>query len=157
MSLVLLPTGPANHNTVIMSASWDQVCAYSEAGGPVPWLGSSPTAPFTRHQWTVGGSVPPEATHVLLRVKLKAYVPGGAGVGYCQANCRVPIDGQPMNHFIHAEEWGREAGNSGVGRRVTFATLFAPVIDGKVTIDVAHEIYGRGLVEFAAYLEGYVE
>lgn len=141
-NLHVLPVGPANHHSIIMSKGYTATKPYNNEG--------------ERFCWKVEEPVPCNATALLLRFKLKAYVPSGAGKGYCQGNIRFVNEEATMNHFIHVDEWGRGEGNSGEGRRVAYATVFAPIKDGKVEVDVAHEISGRGNIEFVAYLEGWV-
>ena len=140
-NLHIFPSGPADNDAILMSGAWTDPAPYDDEGDISVWEVTNP--------------VPPEAVAVLIRVKLKAYVPHGTGVGYCQGNVRLVNPDAVMNHFIHVDEWERAEGG-GEGRRVAYTTLFAPIIDGKIKFRVSHEIVNRGNVEFVAYLEGYV-
>ncbi|BCD87349.1 hypothetical protein PSm6_37560 [Pseudomonas solani] len=42
-------------------------------------------------------------------------------------------------------------------RRVTFSSVYLPIVNGEVTVDVGREIRLRGTVEFAVYMEGYLD
>lgn len=142
----ILATGPANHATIVMSNSWTAPKAYP------------PNEVGQRFTYNVANDdrVPDDATAVLLRIKLKAYIPSGSGYAYCQADMRQYIPGEVSNHFVHVDCWPGAGEASGQGRRIPYVTIFAPIVDGKVHLDVAHGIVGRGQIEFAVYLEGYV-
>lgn len=140
--LHILPGGPADEDSIILSHIWTDPAPYDDEG--------------TIFTWNVVDPVPAHATAVLIRVKLKAYVPNGTGLGYCQANIRYVNPDGVMNHFGHVDEWGRGAGNSGEGRRVTMVTAFVPIKDGKIALRVAYEILNRGNIDFGVYLEGYL-
>lgn len=164
MNMELFPHGPADHNSIIMWGEWTAVMNYNDQATPIPVIASGypapspPNAPIVRFIWGVDRDrIPAEATHACLRIKLKAHVPNAAGQGYCQADVRVVIPDVVSNHLIHCEEWGRGPGNSGEGRRVTYQSINLPIIDEKLTLDVAHGIYYRSAcIEFVAYLEGYL-
>lgn len=141
-NLHIFPVGPADHDSVLMSASWTEPAPYDDGG--------------TIFTWNVVDPVPAHATAVLVRVKLKAYVPAGTGLGYCQGNIRFVNPDKVMNHFGHVDEWGRADGNSGEGRRITYVTAFVPIKDGEIAFRVAYEIFNRGNFDFGVYLEGYV-
>lgn len=156
MNLSLLPSGPAAHEEIIMSSAWSSPCAYNDSiSSLVDAISSTPTSSFVRFQWVLDARTA-TASYLLLRVKLKAYVPPGASNdAYCQADVRAVVPGATSNHFIHVDEWlNRDPTN--VGRRIPYATGYFPVVDGKVMLDVAHGIRSRGEIEFVAYLEGYV-
>lgn len=140
-NLHILPSGPGNLDSIIMSGGWTEPTPYDDDGHV-----------FT---WDVEDPVPASATSVLVRIKLKAYVPHGAGMGYCQGNIRSVNPDAVMNHLGHVDEWSRDEG-AGEGRRITYLTVFAPIKEGKIAFRVSYEIINRGAVEFIVYLEGYV-
>lgn len=40
---------------------------------------------------------------------------------------------------------------------MTFSTVYLPIVNGQVTVDVGREVMRRGAVEFAVYMEGYLD
>lgn len=125
-----------------------------------PTLSDSPaaeTASQVRYVYQVDSSkVPVTATHVLVLVKMKAYIPvdtDSGGMNYAQIYARVPGN----NHFIHCEAWGGGQNWQEERRRVTFSTVYLPIVNGQVTVDVGREVMRRGAVEFAVYMEGYLD
>lgn len=155
--LFLFPGVPAKHDSMIMTGSSVLPIVYDEFD---PVLSSSPaaeTASQVRYIYKVDPSkIPSTATHVLVLVKMKAYIPNDAasgGMNYAQIFARVPGN----NHFIHCEAWGGGIDWQEERRRVTFSSVYLPIVDGQVAVDVGREIRRRGAVEFAVYLEGYLD
>lgn len=100
------------------------------------------------------------ATHAVLGVKSKAWIPSGPpsgtmNYGLIYASFMFP-DGATNNHFIHVEAWGGNADHQEERRRVTFSTVIAPIINGKILLRVGKQIMGRAEVEIAGYIEGYL-
>lgn len=100
------------------------------------------------------------ATHAILGVKAKAWIPSGPSsetmnYGLIYASFMFE-SGATNNHFIHVEEWGGKDDYQEERRRVTFSTVIAPIIDGKILIRVGKQIMGRAEIEIAGYIEGYL-
>lgn len=155
--LFLFPGVPAKHDSMIMTGSAGEPIAYDELE---PVLSNSPAAESAsqvRYVYKVDSSkIPSTATHVLVLVKMKAYIPidaASGGMNYAQIFARTPGN----NHFIHCEAWGGGIDWQEERRRVTFSSVYLPIVDGQVTVDVGREIRRRGTVEFAIYLEGYLD
>ncbi|MGA6104167.1 hypothetical protein ABS648_09280 [Pseudomonas solani] len=155
--LFLFSGAPAKHDSMIMTGSAVIPIEYNELE---PVLSDSPaaeTASQVRYVYKVDPSkIPSTATHVLVLVKMKAYIPidaGSGGMNYAQIFARVPDN----NHFIHCEAWGGGVDWQEERRRVTFSSVYLPIVNGEVTVDVGREIRLRGTVEFAVYMEGYLD
>lgn len=159
MTTTILPEGPASHSLLVMSGNWTAPCPYIDTVPPVPSASpAAKTAGFVRFEWAVVAPVPPEATSVKMRFKLKAdcsAAPTGSIIRYAQANLRFVNPDTNPNHFMHVEDYANTPGPAIQGRRVTYTTADMPIRDGKIIVDVAREIINQGVIEFGGYLEGY--
>jgi len=173
MQTVYFPNGPATHETIIpaLVGSWNTTIAYADD----PWTyylsSNKNSVARNRFVWEVSraenpdaklGQVSLDATHALLRVKLKAHIPllAGGGQARVQANCRfvtgVGSTGVLGNHFIHVDEQNNPSLYNGEARRIPYTVIAAPISPAdQVIIDVTRMIIGRGIIEWCAYLEGY--
>lgn len=150
-----LTNGPSEHASIVLNKTW--ATPHAHATSPVVASTSELAETTSQVLFTYVVDpllVPATATHLALRIKVKAYIPNGPDSGtmnYGLVYANIPGN----NHFIHCEEWGRGADSQGESRRVTYTTVDIPIVDGEVSIQVGTEISGRATVDFVAYLEGY--
>lgn len=158
--LVVSDLGPSSPDSLAFYHAWKSPVAHDNDAAPVTCNDATSAS-----QCFVEISIPAietlrGATHAIVGVKSKAWIPTGPtsqsmNYGLIYASFMFP-SGATNNHFIHVETWGGQDDYQEERRRVTYSTVFAPIIDGKILIRVGKQIMGRAEVEIAGYIEGYI-
>jgi len=161
-NLMLLGNGPADDSTILNTFIWTDQIAHAEVAPDSRRAGCEDAALASQCLFTYTLNrqiVPAEATHLLLRVKSKAWVMGHTlATSYALIYGGSVQEGVISNHFFHTEEMEGPANVfNGERRRVNFNNALVPIVDGKVVIGIGKQLQGNSLVEVTIYLTGYLK